>query len=193
MTVNIIIVVTFCSKWHRLSLSHIVVNGISLMSRPYSWTWEGVEENRMDYEFEDALGLRHTHLWEELLWNFGLEFNTAGQYLVWHAPGAGYSRRGVCVSRWRWWVFQWGPRRGSYTWGVSRTSERMIHEGVSKISRTTILRAEWSGGQCCVLSRGEWWVLLRGPLTKTTTTLRRIHVTMSLSRRPMVTNLWRWF
>ena len=29
-----IIVFTYCSKWHRSSLSHVAVNGITLMARP---------------------------------------------------------------------------------------------------------------------------------------------------------------
>ncbi len=36
ITVNNIIVVTYCSKCHRLSLSLIAVNGITLVGRPYS-------------------------------------------------------------------------------------------------------------------------------------------------------------
>ena len=41
ITVNNIIVVTFCSKWHRLSLSLIVVNGITLMVRLYIYQLQG--------------------------------------------------------------------------------------------------------------------------------------------------------
>jgi hypothetical protein len=38
IAVNNIIVVTYCSKWNRLSLSLITVDGITLMAKPYLLT-----------------------------------------------------------------------------------------------------------------------------------------------------------